>query len=76
VALGQITDPSGLSQGASTTVSDIVFGTPTANQVTVTSAGTNLPLLLDNEWVEIRDHSDTVNNGLYQVNDASPSTAA
>jgi len=76
VALGQITDPSGLSQGASTTVSDIVFGTPTANQVTVTSAGTNLPLLLDNEWVEIRDHSDTVNNGLYQVNDASPSTGS
>ena len=76
MALGQITDPSGLSQGASTTVSDIVFGTPTANQVTVTSAGTNLPLLLDNEWVEIRDHSDTVNNGLYQVNDASPSTGS
>ena len=74
MALGIISDPNGLSQGNSTTVTDIVFGTPTANQVTITSVGNEIPLLLDNEWIEIRDHSDTVNNGLYQVNDATPAT--
>jgi hypothetical protein len=37
-------------------------------RVVVTSSGNNLPDdLLVGEWVEIRDHSDTVNNGLYQV---------
>lgn len=72
MALGVISDPNGLSQGSSTTVTDLVFGTPTGNQVTITSAGSEIPLLLDNEWIEIRDHSDTVNNGLYQVNDATP----
>lgn len=76
MALGTINDPSGLSQGAETVVSDMVFGTPTGNQVTVTSAGSNLPVLVDNEYVEIRDHSQTVNNGLYRVNDASPAAGS
>jgi hypothetical protein len=72
MALGIIADPNGLSQGASTTVTDLVFASQASNQVTLTSAGSEIPLLLDNEFIEIRDHSDTVNNGLYQVNDASP----
>lgn len=76
MALGTITDPNSLSQGAETVVSDMVFGTPTGNQVTVTSAGTNLPVLVDNEYIEIRDHSQTVNNGLYRVNDASPAAGS
>jgi hypothetical protein len=76
MALSVVQDPSALSQGVETVVSDMVFGSPTGNQVTVTSAGTNLPLLTDNEFVEIRDHSQTVNNGLYQVDDASPSTGS
>jgi len=71
-----IVDPDSLSQGTVTAVSDIVFGTPTGNQVDLTSAGANLPALADNEFFEIRDHSDSQNNGLYQVDDASPTTSA
>jgi len=70
----QANDPSGLSQGSLLAVSDAVWGTPTGNQVTITSAGSELPPLDDNEFFEVRDHSSTVNNGLYQVNDASPAT--
>lgn len=72
----QANDPSALSQGNILAVPDAAWGIPTANQVTVTSAGTNLPLLDDNEFVEVRDHSQTVNNGLYQVNDASPAVGS
>jgi len=71
MALGAITDPNGLSQGASTTATDMVFASAGVGQsyrVVVSSAGSELPdNLLVGEWVEIRDHSDTVNNGLYQI---------
>jgi hypothetical protein len=70
MALGVIADPDGLSQGASTTITDAVFasaGVGQAYRVVLTSAGNNIPNLLVGEWIEIRDHSDTVNNGLYQV---------
>jgi len=70
----QANDPSGLSQGSLLAVSDAVWGAPTANQVTITSAGNNLPPLDDNEFFEVRDHSSSVNNGLYQVNDGAPAT--
>ena len=70
-----LVDPDDLSQGASTTVTDMVFGTPTGNAVTLTSAGANLPALSDDMFFEIRDHSETVNNGLYEVDDASPTTS-
>ncbi len=76
MALGTISDPNALSQGAETVVSDMVFGTPSGRDVTVTSAGTNLPVLADDEYVEIRDHTDTENNGLYKVNDASPAAGS
>ena len=68
-------DPDDHSQGASTTVTDMVFGTPTGNAVTLTSSGGNLPALTDNMFFEVRSHSEAVNNGLYQVDDASPSTS-
>lgn len=67
MALGIISDPNGLSQGDETVVSDMVFGSPTVNSVDITSAGSNLPTLVVDEFFEVRDHSDTVNNGLYQV---------
>lgn len=70
-----ITDPSDLSQGASTAVNDMVFGTPTGNAVTLTSSGGNLPALSDGMFFAVRGHSEAVNNGLYYVNDASPSTS-
>jgi len=68
----QSNDPSGLSQGNLINVADIVFVNQSTNQVDITSAGSNIPLMADNEYFEIRGHSDTVNNGLYRVNDATP----
>jgi hypothetical protein len=67
-------DPDDLNQGTDTVVSDMVFGTPTGNAVTITSSGNNLPALGDDEVFAIRDHSETVNNGLYQVDDAAATT--
>lgn len=71
-----IIDPDDLSQGSSTAVSDMVFGAPTGAQVTITSAGTNLPALAAGEYFEIRDHSDPDNNGLYQETGGSPTTGS
>jgi len=74
MALGIITDPNGLSQGVSTTVTDLAFTASSGRATTITSAGT-LPIMLDNEWLEIRNAVDTVNNGLYRVNDAGGTSA-
>lgn len=74
-----ITDPDSLSQGTLTNVSDLVFasaGVGAANRVVITSAGTNIPALADDEWFEIRNASTPGNDGLYRVNDASPSTGS
>jgi hypothetical protein len=49
-----------------------VFGTPTGDAVTITSAGSNIPVMKDKEYFEIRGNSNTQNNGLYQVDDATP----
>lgn len=69
-------DPHSISQGAIQAVSDLVFGTPTGDAVTITSAGSNIPRLKDKEFFEIRNHPDTQNNGLYQVDDATPLTTS
>lgn len=71
-----ITDPDSLSQGASTTPSDAVWGTPTGNQVTVTSAGAGLPGITAADFLEVRDHSNPVNNGLYVETGGTPSTSS
>jgi hypothetical protein len=71
-----ITDPDLLSQGASTTVSDAVWGTPSGAVVAITSAGTNLPAFTAGEYFEIRDHSNANNNGLYKESGGSPSTGS
>jgi len=71
-----ITDPDNLSQGASTAVTDIVFGTPTGAQVTITSAGTGLPSITAGDYFEIRDHSDPENNGLYLEDGGAPTTGS
>lgn len=65
-------DPHSLSQGNIQAVSDLVFGTPTGDAVTITSVGSNIPRLIDKEFFEIRNHPSTQNNGLYQVDDAAP----
>lgn len=67
-----VLDPHSLSQGRIQAVSDLVFGTPTGDAVTITSAGSNIPLMKDKEYFEIRGNSNTQNNGLYQVDDATP----
>jgi hypothetical protein len=66
------TDPNSLNQGAIIAVSDLVFGTPTGNAVTITSVATEIPVMQDKEFFEIRDHPQSTNNGLYQVDDAAP----
>jgi len=67
-----VQDPHSLSQGNIQTVSDLVFGTPTGDAVTITSAGSEIPVMKDKEFFEIRNNSNTQNNGLYQVDDAAP----
>ncbi len=69
-----ITDPDNLSQGASTAVSDLRFSGASGINVNLDSAGNNLPAVADDDFIEVRDAIDTVNNGLYRVNDASPAT--
>lgn len=71
-----ITDPDSLSQGASTSVSDAVWGTPTGAVVTITSAGAGLPALTAGQYFAVRDHSQAVNNGLYKESGGSPSTSS
>lgn len=71
-----ITDPDLLSQGLETAVSDAVWGTPSGAQVTITSAGTNLPAIDAGDYFEVRDHSNPVNNGLYLEDGGTPSTGS
>lgn len=71
-----ITDPDSLSQGSETVVSDMVFGSPSGAQVTITSAGTNLPAIAAGEYFEIRGHSESENNGLYLEDGGSPTTGS
>lgn len=67
-----VLDPHSLSQGRIQAVSDLVFGTPTGDAVTITSVGSNIPVMKDKEYFEVRGHPQTANNGLYQVDDAAP----
>lgn len=76
MALGTISDPNSLSQGGETVVSDMVFASPTGRDIDITSAGANLPVLVDDEYFEVRDHAQSTNNGLYKVKDATPSASA
>jgi hypothetical protein len=69
-----IVDLDDLSQGGLTTPTDAVWGTPTGREVAITSAGTLLPDLAADVYFEVRDHSDTENNGLYRVNETNPTT--
>jgi hypothetical protein len=70
-----IIDPDQLNQGTITNVSDLAFTASAGVQTTLTGAAT-LPALADNEFFAIRDSSTPGNNGLYQVNDASPTTSS
>jgi hypothetical protein len=69
-----IVDLDDLDQGAVTTPTDAVWGTPTGREVAITSAGTLLPDLAANVYFEVRDATDAENNGLYRVNETNPTT--
>lgn len=71
-----ITDPDFLYQGASTSVTDAVFGTPSGRAVTITSSGAGLPAISAGDFFEIRDHSKTENNGLWKETGGTPSTSS
>ncbi len=70
-----ITDPDSLSQGYSTSVADAAWGTPTGAEVQITSSGAGLPALAANEFFEVRDHSNSANNGLYRAK-GTPTTSS
>ena len=70
-----ITDPSDLTQGGSTSVTDAVWGSPSGNEVVVTSAGAQLPALTLGDFLEVRDHSNSANNGMYVVTTGTLSTS-
>jgi len=65
MALGIIQDPNSLSQGYSTAVADGVFQNKSGANIEIASSGADLPVLAAGEFFEVRDHSETVNNGLY-----------
>src|SRR3990167_7506553 len=71
-----ITDPDNLSQGGSTTVTDAVWGTPTGNAIPITSAGAGLPAMAAGDFIEVRDHSNPDNNGLYVETGGTPTASA
>lgn len=63
-----ITDPDNLSQGQSNAVADFVITTPgTGADSLFTSAGNNMGSVIAGDFFEIRDHSDPLANGLWQV---------
>lgn len=68
-------DPDDLDQGTSTAVSNAIFATGTGADIRIHSGTANLlPALAVGEFFEVRDHSNTVNNGLFQVVTATTST--
>jgi len=71
-----IVDPDLLQQGAITSPSDAVWGSPTAAQVTITSVGSELPALDAAMYFEVRDHPIAANNGLYLEDGGSPTLAS
>ena len=87
VAAGTISFNSNLVTGAdakywmyfeytrSTAVSDAVFGSSSGANTTITSAGSNLPVLSAGEYFRVDDHSVAGNNGIY-VATGTPSAAS
>jgi hypothetical protein len=71
-----INDPDDLFQGATTAVTDAVWGTPAGMVVAITSAGAGLPATAAGDFFEVRDHSQAVNNGLYQESGGTPTTSS
>jgi len=70
-----ITSRTGLNQGDKLSVASCIFATGTGADIRIhTSASNLLPALAATEYFEVRDHSVSVNNGLYQVVTVNTST--
>ena len=63
-----LTLPSELEQGATTSISDLTINVPGSGaDADFASVGAELPVVANDEFFEVRDHSNTQNNGLWRV---------
>jgi len=60
---------------ARTIVGDMALSGASGSTASLDSAGTNLPTLVQNDYINLQGFSDPNNNGVWQVTDASPTTA-
>ena len=68
-----INDPDGLSQGGETSVAACTFASPSGAQIVITSV--NVPAVTAGDYIEVRDASNPVNDGLYEVDSTVASTS-
>lgn len=72
-----ITDPDNLSQGTSTSATNVTFTIVSGNEVTIAdTVGTTLPSITAGAYFEIRDANSPENNGLYVETGGSPTTSS
>lgn len=57
-----------------TTVSDATLAGATGNAATLNSAGSNIPVLANNDYINITGFTNANNNGIWRVNDTTPAT--
>lgn len=71
-----VNDPDNLTQGASTSATNVTFTVTAAPEATIAdTVGTTLPTVAAGEYFEIRDANDPRNNGLY-VAKGTPTTSS
>lgn len=71
-----VTSRTSLNQGTSTAVSDVTFATGVGADIGIDSTGNELPALAVGEFFEIREHSNSQNNGLYKIVTVNTSTTS
>ena len=64
-----------MMERTATAIGDAAWGTPTGDDVTITSAGAALPAITAGTMFEISGHANPANNGLY-VATGSPTTSS
>lgn len=58
-----------------TAVADLAISGSAGSTASIDSAGSNLPVLTQNDYIEITGATNAENNGVWQVTDATPSAA-